>query len=91
MDEQLTPKELLILSEIGLEEHTATQFVGYMAGYFAVSESGIWYSLKKLKEKKLLDFAEKKERGKPLLLTELGKSIIRKRRVEEKPFISMLS
>ena len=74
-------KELLVLSEIGLNQvPSATSFVEYVAGEYGLSPSGIWYTLKKLKQKRVVDFTEKGEGLKPLALTELGVRIFRQQR-----------
>ena len=79
---RLSEKEMVILSEIGLDDiPTATSFVEYVAEAYGISASGVWYTLKKLKEKRVVDFTEKGrgEEGKPLSLTAYGKEVIRKR------------
>ena len=71
-------KEEAVLRAIGLSQvPTATEFVKYFSLEYEVSESGTWYTLKKLKERGLLDFMEKGEEGKPLALTQHGLSLIR--------------
>jgi Mn-dependent DtxR family transcriptional regulator len=78
--ERISEKELTILSEIGFDQiPTATSLVAYVAEKYEVSASGIWYTLKKLKKMGMLDFMEKGESYKPLMLTENGKSILRNR------------
>lgn len=81
----LSEKEMIILSEIGLEDiPTATSFVEYISEKYAISPSGVWYTLKKLKEKRVVDFTERGrgEDYKPLSLTESGEDILRKRSAE---------
>lgn len=71
----------MIISEIGLEDvPTATSFVEYMSQRHGISQSGIWYTLKRLKEKGILDFAERGrgEAGKPLSLTKEGTETARR-------------
>ncbi|HUB92379.1 MAG TPA: hypothetical protein VL945_00290 [Candidatus Saccharimonadales bacterium] len=78
----ISEKELIMLSEIGLDDiPTATSFVEYMADKYSMSASGIWYTLKKLKEKRVVDFTERVrgEEDKPLSLTAYGREIIRKK------------
>lgn len=78
----ISEKELIILSEIGLDDiPTATSFVEYMAEKYGLSASGVWYTLKKLKEKRVVDFTEKGrgEENKPLSLTAYGRDIIRRK------------
>ena len=77
--EYLSEKELLLLSEIGLDQiPTATLFVEFVSERYGLSASGIWYTLKKLKKCGMLDFMEKGEGYKPLSLTSVGKSILRR-------------
>jgi len=72
-------KELLILSELGLDQvPSATSFVEFVSGKYSLSASGVWYTLKKLKRKRVVDFTEKGEGYKPLSLTSMGVSIFRK-------------
>jgi DNA-binding MarR family transcriptional regulator len=78
----VSEKEEAILYAIGLDEiPTATSFVDYMSLEYSCSASGIWYTLKRLKEKGLVDFAErgKGEKDKALSLTALGKEFVRKK------------
>ncbi len=78
----ISEKELMILSEIGLEDiPTATSFVEYIAEEYGCSASGVWYTLKKLKEKGIVDFTERGrgEENKPLSLTACGREVIRKK------------
>ena len=78
---KVNEKEFVILSEIGLELiPTATSFVEYIAEKYEVSASGIWYTLKKLKKMRVVDFTEKGEELRPLSLTEQGKLMIRRMR-----------
>ena len=75
---RLTDKELMLMYEIGLNLiPTATDFVDYVSSKYQVSQSGVWYTLKKLKKESLVDVMEKGEGPKPLGLTELGMSVIR--------------
>ena len=80
---KVTDKELAILYEIGLNLiPTATEFVENMALEYGISQSGVWYTLKKLKTEGLVDFAEKGEAHKPLSLTPIGTHAIRSRIVD---------
>ncbi|MDE1767953.1 MAG: hypothetical protein KGH64_02345 [Candidatus Micrarchaeota archaeon] len=80
---RITDKELTLLYEIGLNIiPTATDFVDYISSKYAVSQSGVWYTLKKLKKEGVVDFTEKGEEAKPLGLTELGMKVIRSRVVD---------
>jgi len=75
-----TRKEQIILAEIGFDEiSTATSFVEYLFEKYGFSRSCIWYNLKKLKHKGVLDFAEKceSEVNKPLFLTKEGVGTLR--------------
>jgi len=77
---RVTDKELMIMYEIGLNLiPTATDFVDYVSSKYEVSQSGIWYTLKKLKKESIVDFTEKGEGPKPLSLTEFGMRVIRSR------------
>ena len=77
---RVTDKELAILYDIGLNLiPTATDFVESMSSKYQVSQSGVWYTLKKLKKEGIVDFTEKGEEPKPLGLTELGMKVIRSR------------
>ena len=80
-DIKISDKELALISDIGLREiPTATDFVKSTAKKYCVSSSGVWYILKRLKGKRVVDFTERK-RGlsKPLSLTGYGKTIARKK------------
>ncbi len=82
---EISTKELMIISEIGLEDvPTATSFVEYISERHGISQSGIWYTLKKLKGKGILDFAERGrgEAGKPLSLTKEGTETARRAFIE---------
>ena len=76
---EVNEKEFLMLSEVGLDQiPTATSFVAFVSERYALSPSGIWYTLKKLKKDGLLDFMEKGEGYKPLSLTSKGVAMLRK-------------
>jgi Mn-dependent DtxR family transcriptional regulator len=80
---RVTEKELTMMYEIGLNViPTATDFVDYIASKYQVSQSGVWYTLKKLKKEGIVDFTEKGEDAKPLGLTEFGMRVIRSKIVE---------
>jgi len=71
-------KEVRLLAEIGLDEvTTATSFVEYVCGKYAISKSGVWYCLKKLKKGGVVEFTEKGEEYKPLRMTEKGLEVFR--------------
>ncbi len=77
---RVTDKELRLLYEIGLNVvPTATDFVDFISSKYGASQSGVWYTLKKLKRAGLVDFMEKGERARPLELTEMGMRVIRSR------------
>ncbi len=77
---RVTDKELTLLYEIGLNIiPTATDFVDLMSQKYQVSQSGVWYTLKKLKKEGIVDFTEKGEVPRPLGLTEFGMKVIRSR------------
>ncbi len=74
----VSDKEVMVLSEIGLDQiPTATEFVEYISEKYGFSQSGVWYTLHRLKEKGMLDFTEKGEEYRPLELTEGGKNVLR--------------
>lgn len=80
---KITDKELTILYEIGLDLiPTATDLVESTSIKYGVSQSGVWYTLKKLKSEGLIDFAEKGEVQRPLSLTQTGTHVIRSRIVD---------
>ena len=80
---RVTDKELTMLYEIGLDLiPTATEFVENVAYKYQVSQSGVWYTLKKLKNSGFVDFAEKGEGHRPLSLTDNGTKAIRSRVVD---------
>ncbi|MEM0200879.1 MAG: hypothetical protein QXD23_00545 [Candidatus Micrarchaeaceae archaeon] len=83
IEKKFTQKEILLLSEIGLDQiPAATSFVQYFSEMYNMSQSGIWYTLKKLKKRRVVDFTERGEVYKPLSLTEEGIHIIRKQKLE---------
>ncbi len=85
IEKELTEKEILLLSEIGLDQiPAATNFVQFFSEMYNVSESGIWYTLKKLKRKRVVDFTEKGEAYRPLSLTDRGISILRQNKAVQK-------
>lgn len=62
-EHRLSEKEVLLLAEIGLNEiPTATDFVEFASEQYRMSQSGIWYTLKKLKKVGMLDFMERGSR-----------------------------
>ncbi len=74
LERMLSRREQLVLLEIGLDSvATASSFVEYMSDSYGISKSSMWYILKRLKEKELLDFATKEEPGKSLELTGSGR------------------
>ena len=78
LNKTLNDKELALLSEIGLDQiPAATNFVEFFSQSYGASPSGVWYTLKKLKKERVVDFTEKGEAYKPLSLTENGISILR--------------
>lgn len=73
-----TSKEMVILSELGLDEMmSSTPFVDYLHEKYGFSKSGVWYTLKKLKKEGMLDFMEKGEEYRPLKLTKSGLDCLR--------------
>ncbi|MEM0154950.1 MAG: hypothetical protein QW814_03910 [Methanothrix sp.] len=74
---KLTEREQLVILEIGSDTiDSASSFVGYISDTYGISKSSVWYLLNRLKEKELLDFASRDELGKPLRLTQLGRSAL---------------
>jgi hypothetical protein len=70
---RLIRREQLILAEVGRDRiDSASSFVDYLCESYGFSKSSVWYNLKSLKKKGVLDFATKEEQGKPLALTEEG-------------------
>ena len=70
---RLIRREQLILAEVGVDRiDSASSFVDYLCESYGFSKSSVWYNLKSLKKKGVLDFATKDEQGKPLALTEEG-------------------
>lgn len=70
---KLSKREQLLMLEIDTDSiDTASSFVDYINEEYGFSKSSIWYCLKRLKEAKLLEFANKTEHGKPLCLTKYG-------------------
>lgn len=70
----LTRREQLVMLEIGTDSiASASSFVEYMCDSYGISKSSVWYILKRLKERNLLDFATKDEHGKSLELTRPGR------------------
>ncbi len=72
---KLSERELLVVSEIGSDMiDSASKFVDYMSDVFGFSKSSVWYTLNRLKERGILDFASRFEVGKPLVLTDEGRA-----------------
>ncbi len=70
---RLSRREQLLVLEIGKDRiDTASSFVDYINGAYGFSKSSAWYCLNKLKEQGLVEFANREELGKPLLLTKEG-------------------
>ena len=85
LNKRLNNKELALLSEIGLDQiPAATNFVEFFSESYGASPSGVWYTLKKLKKERVVDFTEKGEAYKPLSLTENGISILRQNSAVQK-------
>ena len=55
---KFTEREQLVLLEIGSDViDTASSFVNYISEAYGFSKSSVWYVLKKLKDKDVIDFA----------------------------------
>jgi hypothetical protein len=69
----LGKREQLLVLEI---EHdvidSASSFVDYISDEYGISKSSVWYNLNCLKEKGVVDFADKQHQGEPLMLTKDG-------------------
>ena len=69
----LSQREQLIVLEI---EHdvidSASSFVDYISDEYSISKSSVWYNLNCLKEKGVIDFADRQHQGEPLTLTRKG-------------------
>ncbi len=73
----LSRREQLIMLEIGVDSiSSASSFVEYMEESYSISKSSLWYTLKRLKERNLIDFATKDEPGKSLVLTQQGRNCL---------------
>jgi DNA-binding PadR family transcriptional regulator len=69
----LSRREQLLLLEIGRDgADSASGFVGYMSDVYRFSKSSLWYNLKRMKDKGILDFASREQPGKALALTRHG-------------------
>ena len=74
---ELGQREKLILVEIaGDSIDTASSFVDYISEVYGISKSSVWYNLNCLKEKGVLEFADKKHIGEPLRLTRAGQQML---------------
>jgi hypothetical protein len=51
---------------------SAASFVDYISDEYGISKSSVWYNLNCLKDKGVIDFADKQHQGKPLMLTKRG-------------------
>ncbi len=72
-ENKLSRREQLLVLEIGRDRiDTASSFVDYINGAYGFSKSSAWYCLNKLKEQGIVEFANRDEVGKPLLLTKEG-------------------
>ncbi len=76
-DIMLSRREQLVMLEIGSDSiSSASSFVEYMEESYSISKSSVWYTLKRLKERNLIDFATKDEPGKSLALTQQGRNCL---------------
>ncbi len=65
--------EQLIILEIGYDSiATASSFVTYISNVYGFSKSTIWYNLKNLKNKHILNFATRQDPKEYLSLTKSG-------------------
>jgi hypothetical protein len=66
-------REQLIILEIDRDAiDSASSFVDYISDEYGISKSSVWYNLNCLKEKYIIDFADKQRPGVPLTLTKKG-------------------
>jgi hypothetical protein len=71
--ELLSQREQLIILEVDRDViDSASSFVDYISDEYGISKSSVWYNLNCLKEKGVIDFADKQHQGKPLMLTRNG-------------------
>ena len=69
----LSRREQLLVLEVERDEiDSASAFVDYISDEYGISKSSVWYNLNCLKEKGVLDFADKQHMGEPLRLTKHG-------------------
>jgi len=74
---KISRREQLLVLEIGRDRiDTASSFVDYINSSYGFSKSSAWYCLNKLKEQGLVEFANREELGKPLLLTKEGEQAL---------------
>ena len=86
---RLTKREQLVIIEIGLDRvDTASSFVEYMSESYGFSRSSVWYILKRLKGRGVLDFATKGEPGKALELAKPGREELRLAEKAKKEIVS---
>jgi DNA-binding PadR family transcriptional regulator len=72
-DIKIGRREQLIMLEIGKDQiDTASSFVDYIRDMYGFSKSSVWYCLNRLRESRLVEFANRDEIGKPLSLTRQG-------------------
>ncbi len=75
---ELTEREQLLMFEIGSDRiDSASSFVNYISEMYGFSKSSVWYTLNRLRERGLADFASKEEPGKGLSLTNTGMAEMR--------------
>ncbi len=69
----LSQREQLMILEIDRDViDSASSFVDYISDEYGISKSSVWYNLNCLKEKGVIDFADKQHMGEPLMLTKKG-------------------
>jgi hypothetical protein len=69
----LSQREQLIILEVDRDViDSASSFVDYISDEYGISKSSVWYNLNCLKDKGVIDFADKLHQGKPLMLTKNG-------------------
>ncbi len=69
----LGKREQLLVVEIDHDViDSASAFVDYISNEYGISKSSVWYNLNCLKEKGIVDFADREHPGGPLTLTKRG-------------------
>lgn len=74
---QLSDRERLLMREVGSDRiDSASIFVEYISSEYSISKSSVWYSLNSLKDKGIVQFADRYSMGEPLVLTGTGLELL---------------